>query len=689
MATRMVIATYKVLFGTEGGLKVYSAPNTRNSRILGQINATGYGDSVYNQIDVYRTSYNWGEVLFNNEYGWVILTNNTVELIEKKVEKYKVIADSLNVRMYPNTSSSIVATLKKGTTVSVVINSGQNAAAHTVWKLAINEATGNHIGYVCIENQTGKIFMVKDGEKEPEQQKEPEPEVVPADEVANDAPSEEEQAVRNEGVIGTSDGYMPDLAPFYEQTTGFALDQDNYTIKSVMNILGLPYQFLPNVDTRLIDSGAALGRKYAEKIVSRMPLLLLTPGAPEFMAKFNKDTKKGVLEILLKSGANVISDIGTKLDNLLENNKGKYYTFKFAYNDYYNYVNPMLRIAAQFLDIQDFTYDTYGTEVDNNGKPISSVRLANIDWGKITKKKMESFLDVGEVGSVPFYIDSDDQIGESFSNSTSQSMLASTINGIFDTTREISFLLGMGSAAILNKAELLDADAYNNAINVNDLLSGITSKSTILNNIVTNFSSIIAGGKLIFPEIWNDSDFSRSYDINIKLTSPDCDKLSWYFNICVPLIHLIAFACPRSLPGNPNGYFSPFLVRGFYKGLFNCDMGIITNMNITKGQEGGWTKEGLPTVVNVNFSLKDLYTHMAMTNMIDLSFDSMDNTMLMDYLANLCGININKPEIGRQIDMWFTNNVSNRIRDSVVKNIWGEIEQGYANKIMSIYRRGM
>ena len=112
-------------------------------------------------------------------------------------------------------------------------------------------------------------------------------------------------------------------------------------------------------------------------------------------------------------------------------------------------------------------------------------------------------------------------------------------------------------------------------------------------------------------------------------------------------------------------------------------------MNITKGQEGGWTKEGLPTVVNVNFSLKDLYTHMAMTNMIDLSFDSMDNTMLMDYLANLCGININKPEIGRQIDMWFTNNVSNRIRDSVVKNIWGEIEQGYANKIMSIYRRGM
>ena len=64
----------------------------------------------------------------------------------------------------------------------------------------------------------------------------------------------------------------------------------------------------------------------------------------------------------------------------------------------------------------------------------------------------------------------------------------------------------------------------------------------------------------------------------------------------------------------------------------------------------------------------------------------MNNTALMDYIANLCGINIYKPEMSRLIDMWYVNNISNRATD-IPSNIWSNIQQKVQNSIMGIFRR--
>lgn len=58
----------------------------------------------------------------------------------------------------------------------------------------------------------------------------------------------------------------------------------------------------------------------------------------------------------------------------------------------------------------------------------------------------------------------------------------------------------------------------------------------------------------------------------------------------------------------------------------------------------------------------------------------------MDYLANLCGINIYKPEITRMIDMWYTLNVSSRLQDFFQIDIWGGIQEKVQNLVMGIYR---
>ena len=164
------------------------------------------------------------------------------------------------------------------------------------------------------------------------------------------------------------------------------------------------------------------------------------------------------------------------------------------------------------------------------------------------------------------------------------------------------FLLGAGAQDITN---LMDETAIKSAMAaIDEIGKKYLGNSPLLSNIASNFQTVATGGKLLFPEIWNDSTFSRNFDINIKLRTPDADVVSWYLNIYVPLCHLIALAAGHQTD-NVNGYYSPFLVRAYYKGLFNVDMGIVTDMSITKGKEAAWSIDGLPTEIDVSITIKD------------------------------------------------------------------------------------
>ena len=94
--------------------------------------------------------------------------------------------------------------------------------------------------------------------------------------------------------------------------------------------------------------------------------------------------------------------------------------------------------------------------------------------------------------------------------------------------------------------------------------------------------------------------------------------------------HLIALALPMQM--GYNGMRSPFLVKGVFKGLFNCEMGIITNMDIQKGGEGSWNIDGLPTEVQISFTIKDLYQALTMTKGKDLKM-FFNNTQYLDFIA--------------------------------------------------------
>lgn len=419
---------------------------------------------------------------------------------------------------------------------------------------------------------------------------------------------------------------------------------------SIRGIFGCPYQFMPTADLRITDdvsTNDALGVKYAEKIVTKMPILMMLPGVPEFMKGYSSDDKTK----MLKGIANGIPS--DQLDKLLNQN-GQYYDLYPAWSSYYQYVNPLCQIAATLLGIGDVTLP-YGTS-DKDNK--SGAMLKNYRWEYASSEPIKEVLNFK--GGCAFYVNSETQVSETFSSETGQPAVASKINAISDKARELLFLLSVSTKKTLNQQVSVLSQGRKDT-------TSLTGSDSIMGSILDGVGSIFTGGKMTFPELWTDSSFSRDYNINIRLVSPDCDRLSLYMNIIVPLIHLMGFSAPRAL--GFNSYTSPFLVRAYYKGFFNVNMGIITSMSITKGGEGFWTYAGIPTEVEVSFTIKDLYGLLMLTmsnpygdgenrpgfmsSMFAKSgFDILTNTVLMDYISNLCGININQVDIPRSVSLY-------------------------------------
>jgi hypothetical protein len=499
--------------------------------------------------------------------------------------------------------------------------------------------------------------------------------------------------------INTSDTTVLDEEPadmddaFYMEYSERYTDTEEYSknlknglrVSDLSGILGMPHQFLPIADPRInieptedgyypVGGEDQFGRVYSEKIIKHIPLLLMTPGVPVFMSDFSSEKKQ---KMIAKLGGWVEET----LDSIFsDGDSGKYYSLKYAYTEYFKYVNAMLRSAAYFLEIQ--------------GEKVNGKRLGELDWlAETTTSGAKVFSEEGlanflgpYAGSIAFYADAGTSVDDSFSNQTEASSLADGLNNLSNQGRELNFLVGnVGGMAGVKLDTLTGAD--NLQTTIDDLTSSINGlfngNGNILSNILGKATTILAGGRVIFPEIWTDSSFSRSYSCSMKLVSPSGDKLSVFLNILVPIYHLLAFTLPRQSANQ--AYFSPFLVRTYYKGLFNVDMGIIPGLSITKGEEGEWTLDGIPTVANVSFEIKDLYDGMYMSRQtFDHKYDIMSNVQELDYIANSCGVNVNDHEIIRTIKMYTALGFSN-VTDKVTINIFGQVSQYFNQKVQNIF----
>ena len=197
------------------------------------------------------------------------------------------------------------------------------------------------------------------------------------------------------------------------------LELDKLLVTSLQCVHGVPYQFMHTADNPL-DNAIMFGRKYTERIIMRMPLLIMSPGEPDFLPNYSKKQKQGLAQKLLAGASGVKS---STINNLLSGKGGRYYAFNFKYSKYYKYVNNMLRYCAVCLGIGKVEHSIARTGDSSYFKRIkilSSVpkgasytaTLESFKWQKAitANPKWKAFFNSAEF--VTFYLDSETSISD-------------------------------------------------------------------------------------------------------------------------------------------------------------------------------------------------------------------------------------------------------------------------------------
>lgn len=507
--------------------------------------------------------------------------------------------------------------------------------------------------------------------------------------------------VQTSNSAGTSKGFDIDEM----KKLGSLGDKYDDKLKVTNKIFGQPFQFDKSVDIRVVKGsgdkgGTGIGRRYTETFIAEGPVVSVLPGRSNFLPNVSKAERKQVEDSLISNLRNKSEDWIIK--DLL-NAETRYFDFTSDYVTYMNYVNLLCRASAIYMGIGDkeimkhgrrkklkyFDWTNYSFEAFMSEK--EKEKAAKDDKNQGIFKKMVDVKDVnqdnvlknilmGELNYVQFYVDPGTSFQESNSNQTGQSMLAGYANQAATMAKEIRFVgaaSGVESALKSNPITntMLGVGA-STASAIGEMANLLTGGLLGKNRIINATKTMVGGGNIILPDIYQSSDYSKSYNLTVNLISPYGDPMSFYLHILVPLFHLMGFSLPRQV--SANGYAHPFLVKLSSKGWFNCEMGMVDNISIEK-VPGTFTVNGLPTEIRVQVSVRDLYSDLMLspTTRPDLFFE---NRGLTNWLAVTSGVDVTIPSFQER---WFNIVrflLAGSIQD-IPSNLYKDITQSVRNVV--------
>ena len=476
-------------------------------------------------------------------------------------------------------------------------------------------------------------------------------------------------------------------------------------LKRNMRLFGIPYQFNESVDPRIPTLSTSVGRKFAENIILDAPVITIMPGKPKYLP--GAKDKKTVTHALIDAASDMMNPLKAVLEDAQNDDALKYYDFESSYREYIQYVNILCRTCASFLEIneeidgvscQKYDYSNYKWNTDfENGRSMLEKMLRNnnkkIDITNINtsgdgstieniyngvKDAVSSTIDnikskvleystsdtIDEVDElltnynyVQFFIDAT-STDESITNSVGESKIKGMLSTGSDLFKELAFVTG--SAGIGDLSEDLTQMATSSVQSAVDALLGDNTKITgALNRVLSLTDNIAKGENIIMPQVYQNSTYDKSYTFTVHLKSPYGTKFGYFMDICVPLMHLIALGLPKQTTANTYG--SPFLIKAYCEGMFTCNMGMVTSMSITKGSNSAFSVDGLPTEVDVQVSITDLYSDLSMSPQNNIQL-FVNNSSLIEYLATTCGLSLITPNIQARLDL-LTNTVVNAFTD--------------------------
>lgn len=579
----------------------------------------------------------------------------------------EIVASALNIRSGPAKSFSSKGSINQGTQVNV------NEVADTgYYKLADGRgyiSNGNAFAKVVKNNSTAQTATKTD--------------TTPP--VVNQQIPQVETTILSAGL----DKKLLDMLYATAKTN----PSGSKVIDASTRLFGGPHQFISQTDFRLnTGSDFQLGRKYMQTMVSEAPIVYFMPGRPNYLPEMSDSQRSSFTQFI----AGKQTDNSTILDKITGNKDYRYYSFISDYSRYMRYVNVLCRFCAIYIGIGDNYVLGTGTKPDAS----DGTKYKDYDWsnyryesafkskdnpehkGLFNLKELTTDMYQGLFGSyqyTQFFADPNLSFNESSSNNTTQSKVAGFFDSAEGVVKELAFLLDAGAiskdgAALQEGSKGIDA--------IKKQLSG--KNENFFTRLLGMSSSVLSGSNMIFPQIWGDSAYNKSYNITINLVSPYGDKESVYLNCIVPMMHLLALALPRQTTAN--SYASPFLVRVFSKGWFSCEMGIVDSISIEKGGGGAWTIDGLPSEIKISLGIKDMYSNLMITPSSEPAL-FFQNFGLIDFLTVTCGVDITKPQFKLQLDAILTT-LTNTLTDIPTNFIRDSIE-GIKTRVEKFYKLGV
>ena len=405
-----------------------------------------------------------------------------------------------------------------------------------------------------------------------------------------------------------------------------------------------------NVRTGSVD---LYGRTFGKEIAANMPIVVIAPGNPIFLT----NVKQGVIGysgtsqsarnnwIPFFDTANELtsSEFDAALAELTNDNGDyQYYSMTIDTADYFNYVNAICQTSARLMGLTDFIY--HGTTCDK------------LDWGKYNQSVDQDYSMfeevIGVTNGVSFAFDPISSITDSISNETSDSMFTNMLNEVSAKAREVEFVTGQIG---------IDTGLANYEGSVPTI--GNSTIGNIASRIGSFLNNSIHGMNVRFPKIWNDSNSSKDYNLEMHFITPYATTFCKWRYVLVPFFHIFCLTAPRSIKTVMN-YSRPFLIKAYSKGYFNVEMGIITSLQWKRFGDGDMISDaGVPTQIDVSVAFQDMYYQLAMSKMSGItgSFEMMgvffNNNGLMEMLGTLSGVNMLRISLGERLSLFASSAV--------------------------------
>lgn len=460
--------------------------------------------------------------------------------------------------------------------------------------------------------------------------------------------------------------------------------------KQNTKIFGLPHQFLETADFR-VDSNNNFGYCFAKEIYLERPMVTLIPGKPNYLPDYSAADKEMFQKLLNDDD---YENSKSLLGKLIEGNEeSRYYDFVSDYKSYIKYVNLMCRAAAIFLDIggeigpdgktpynlynwanyqsfSDYKYTSGGIDDD-----IFDLDTAINDRQQNNRETLYNDLVVGEKTFVNFIVDPSSSVTENIGNVTQKSQLEGAFDSMEGIVKEATMFMNSMSED-LGTFQSYITKAGEKILELGNTISGGLFKKML----GLAEEQVLHGSNLIYPEIWMDSEYSKTYQLKMKLVSPYGDREAIYLNIFVPMFHALCLALPKQT--SANSFTSPFLLRGYSTGWFSIDMGMVESIDIDKGPEQSWSAEGFPTEVDVTLTIKDFYSQLMMCDSSSVRM-FWTNQGLIDFLGVTCGLDLSKPNVVIKLDVM--KMLATGIATDIIPNIYLKLTEGIKNKLHAFF----